>query len=176
MTLRWPDSNRNTGRLRVGSSGRLQIGMHGRFHRNPHAGRTSVKLACQAHGVSSVWSLCLAQRLCVHRPGAVSAEGMDSRSRSDAGHAHVPDTVAFATKPALASIVIGRAIDAEVPFAAGAADTIWTSPARTGRKSTPQTRSSGSTARSSAAPMSSASSPTTMPSSGSLAPPARAER
>ena len=31
--------------------------------------------------------------------------------------AHVPDTVAFATKPALASMMIGRAIAGKVPFA-----------------------------------------------------------
>ena len=47
---------------------------------------------------------------------------------------------------------------------------IWISPASTGRKSTPPTRSNGSMARSNAAPMSSASSPTTTPWSGSSAP------
>ena len=36
--------------------------------------------------------------------------------------AHVPDTAAFATKPALAAMMIGRAIDAGVPFAWVAAD------------------------------------------------------
>jgi hypothetical protein len=32
----WPASDRNPGRLRVGTGGRLQIGMHGRLRRNPH--------------------------------------------------------------------------------------------------------------------------------------------
>src|SRR5271167_3415144 len=39
--------------------------------------------------------------------------------------AHVPDTVAFATKPALAAMMIGRAIDAGVPFAWVAADSVY---------------------------------------------------
>ena len=39
--------------------------------------------------------------------------------------AHVPDTVAFATKPALASMMIGRAIAAGVPFAWVAADSVY---------------------------------------------------
>src|SRR5271166_6597987 len=39
--------------------------------------------------------------------------------------AHVPDTVAFATKPALASMMVGRAIDAGVPFAWVAADSVY---------------------------------------------------
>jgi len=39
--------------------------------------------------------------------------------------AHVPDTVAFASKPALASMMIGRAITAEVPFAWVAADSVY---------------------------------------------------
>ena len=38
---------------------------------------------------------------------------------------HVPDTVAFATKPALASMMIGRAITAGVPFAWVAADSVY---------------------------------------------------
>jgi SRSO17 transposase len=39
--------------------------------------------------------------------------------------AHVPDTVAFATKPALASMMIDRAIDGGVPFAWVAADSVY---------------------------------------------------
>ena len=39
--------------------------------------------------------------------------------------AHMPDTVAFATKPALASMMIGRAITAVVPFAWVAADSVY---------------------------------------------------
>src|ERR1700684_2238731 len=39
--------------------------------------------------------------------------------------AHVPDAVAFATQPALASMMIGRAIDAGVPFAWVAADSVY---------------------------------------------------
>jgi SRSO17 transposase len=39
--------------------------------------------------------------------------------------AHVPDTVAFATKPALAAMMINRAIDAGVPFAWVAADSVY---------------------------------------------------
>ncbi len=39
--------------------------------------------------------------------------------------AHVPDTITFATKPALASAMIGRAIDAGVPFAWVAADSVY---------------------------------------------------
>ena len=39
--------------------------------------------------------------------------------------AHVPDTTSFATKPALASAMIGRAIDAGVPFAWVAADSVY---------------------------------------------------
>ncbi len=39
--------------------------------------------------------------------------------------AHVPDTITFATKPALASMMIGRAIDAGVPFAWVAADSVY---------------------------------------------------
>src|SRR5712692_5258663 len=31
----WPTSDRNPGRLRIGTGGRLQIGMHGRLRRNP---------------------------------------------------------------------------------------------------------------------------------------------
>ena len=38
---------------------------------------------------------------------------------------HVPDTVAFATKPALAAMMIDRAIDAGVPFAWVAADSVY---------------------------------------------------
>ena len=38
---------------------------------------------------------------------------------------HVPDTVAFATKPALAAMMINRAIDAGVPFAWVAADSVY---------------------------------------------------
>ena len=34
---RWPTSDRNPGRLRIGTGGRLHIGMHGRLRRNPHA-------------------------------------------------------------------------------------------------------------------------------------------
>jgi len=34
---RWPTSNRNAGRLRIGTGGRLHIGMHGRLRRNMHA-------------------------------------------------------------------------------------------------------------------------------------------
>src|SRR3984893_5982446 len=33
---RWPTSDRNPGRLRIGTGGRLRIGMHGRLRRNPH--------------------------------------------------------------------------------------------------------------------------------------------
>src|SRR5947209_14846294 len=33
---RWPTSDRNPGRLRIGTGGRLHIGMHGRLRRNPH--------------------------------------------------------------------------------------------------------------------------------------------
>jgi SRSO17 transposase len=39
--------------------------------------------------------------------------------------AHVPDTTTFATKPALASAMIGRAIDAGVPFSWVAADSVY---------------------------------------------------
>jgi SRSO17 transposase len=39
--------------------------------------------------------------------------------------AHVPDGVAFATKPALAAMMISRAIDAGVPFAWVAADSVY---------------------------------------------------
>src|ERR1700757_3748905 len=39
--------------------------------------------------------------------------------------AHVPDTVAFATKPALAAMMIDRAITAGVPFAWVAADSVY---------------------------------------------------
>ena len=39
--------------------------------------------------------------------------------------AHVPDTAAFATKPTLASMMIGRAVDAGVPFAWVAADSVY---------------------------------------------------
>lgn len=39
--------------------------------------------------------------------------------------AHVPDTTSFATKPALASAMIDRAIDAGVPFAWVAADSVY---------------------------------------------------
>jgi SRSO17 transposase len=39
--------------------------------------------------------------------------------------AHVPDTVAFATKPALASMMIERAVTAGVPFAWVAADSVY---------------------------------------------------
>ena len=33
---RWPTSDRNPGRLRIGTGGRLHIGMHGRLRRNLH--------------------------------------------------------------------------------------------------------------------------------------------
>ena len=39
--------------------------------------------------------------------------------------AHVPETITFATKPALASAMIGRAIDAGVPFTWVAADSVY---------------------------------------------------
>jgi hypothetical protein len=35
-SARWPASDRNPGRLRLGTGGRLQIGMPGRLRRNPH--------------------------------------------------------------------------------------------------------------------------------------------
>jgi IstB-like ATP binding protein len=34
-SARWPASNRNYGRLQIGTGGRLHIGMHGRLRRNP---------------------------------------------------------------------------------------------------------------------------------------------
>jgi len=33
---KWPTSDRNDGRLQIGTGGRFQFGMHGRRHRNPH--------------------------------------------------------------------------------------------------------------------------------------------
>ena len=33
----WPTSDRNSGRLQIGTGGRLQVGMHGRLRRNPQA-------------------------------------------------------------------------------------------------------------------------------------------
>src|ERR1700730_15242761 len=34
-SARWPTSDRNHGRLHLGTGGRLHIGMHGRLRRNP---------------------------------------------------------------------------------------------------------------------------------------------
>ena len=34
----WPTSDRNDGRLQIGTGGRLQVGMHRRLRRNPHTG------------------------------------------------------------------------------------------------------------------------------------------
>jgi SRSO17 transposase len=68
--------------------------------------------------------LCVAARPCLHRPGTLSSEGMDGRSKRLEA-AHVPEDVGFATKPQIARKMIARAIAAKVPFAFVAADSVY---------------------------------------------------
>jgi hypothetical protein len=55
----WPTSDRNPGRLRIGTGGRLQIGMQGRLRRNPHTTRFQNDLAIphRQHSPLSPWDL-----------------------------------------------------------------------------------------------------------------------
>ena len=68
--------------------------------------------------------LCVASRPCLHRPGALSAAGMDGRSQTHDGGAW-PGDVSFATKPQIARRMIARAIAAKVPFSFVAADSVY---------------------------------------------------
>jgi hypothetical protein len=49
---RWPTSDRNRDRHRIGTSGRLQIGMHGRLRRNPQVVMSNKTEFCPAMGTT----------------------------------------------------------------------------------------------------------------------------
>src|SRR6202162_5861841 len=66
----------------------------------------------------------VASRPCLHRSGALFAEGLDRRSGSPEGHI-CADNVSFSTKPQLAVEMIERALAAGVPFRWVAGDGVF---------------------------------------------------